>query len=83
MSDHHNRASAMMALGKAWAIGFSFAAAVIAGGLLGWGVDYFANSGPWGLLAGLGLGLVAGMVRFVREAKGVEADRVRDEAEDK
>lgn len=73
----------MDVLGKVWAIGFSFGMSVIAGGVLGWGVDYFAKTKPWGLLAGLGLGLVAGMVRFVKEAKQAGADsiRIRDESE--
>jgi len=48
--------------------GGEFGAAVIVGALLGYGVDYFIHTGPWGLMIGLGLGFAAGVVNVVRTA---------------
>jgi F0F1-type ATP synthase assembly protein I len=62
----------MELLGRTFVVGSNFAAMVVAGGLLGWGVDYFAKSGPWGIVTGLGVGLVTGLVRFIKDAKAVE-----------
>ncbi|MEX2217177.1 MAG: AtpZ/AtpI family protein [Phycisphaerales bacterium] len=52
---------------RAWGVGLNFGAMVIAGGVLGWLVDWL-GSAPWGLLVGLLTGLVVGFTRFVREA---------------
>jgi ATP synthase protein I len=49
--------------------GGEFGAAIIVGALLGYGVDYFLTTGPWGLVIGLGLGFVAGVVNVVRVAQ--------------
>lgn len=63
----------MAQLGRMFAIGTTFVSMVIAGGLLGWGVDYIAKTKPWALLVGLLVGLVAGMVRFIKDAKAAGA----------
>ncbi len=49
--------------------GGEFGAAIIVGALLGYGVDYFIHTGPWGLVMGLGLGFAAGVVNVVRVAQ--------------
>ena len=49
--------------------GGEFGAAIIVGGLLGYGADTFLNSQPWGLIIGVGLGFVAGVVNVVRVAR--------------
>jgi len=46
-----------------------FSAAVIVGAFLGYGVDKFAGSAPWGMLFGLLLGFSAGVMNVVRAAK--------------
>ena len=46
-----------------------FSAAVIVGAFLGYGVDKFAGSAPWGMLVGLLLGFSAGVMNVVRAAK--------------
>ena len=46
-----------------------FSAAVIVGAFLGYLVDKFAGSGPWGLLIGLFLGFGTGVMNVVRAAK--------------
>ena len=61
-----------------WAVGIryasEFSAAVIVGGLLGFLVDYFVGTTPWGLLAGMILGFMAGTRSIVRIAKEMSAD---------
>lgn len=61
-----------------WAVGVryasEFSAAVIVGGMLGFGVDHFAKTGPWGLLVGIILGFTAGTRNIVRIAKEMSAD---------
>ncbi len=56
-----------------WAIGVryasEFSASVIVGALFGVGVDYFADSRPWGLIVGLILGFMAGTRSIVRTAR--------------
>ena len=49
--------------------GGEFGAAVIVGALLGYGVDHFVQTTPWGLIVGMGLGLAAGVVNVVRVAQ--------------
>jgi ATP synthase protein I len=49
--------------------GGEFGAAIIVGALLGYGLDYFLPTEPWGLVIGLGLGFVAGVVNVVRAAQ--------------
>jgi len=49
--------------------GGEFGAAIIVGGLLGYGADYFLHSQPWGLVIGIGLGFAAGVVNIVRVAQ--------------
>ena len=46
-----------------------FSAAVIVGAALGYGVDKFAGSAPWGMLVGLLLGFGAGVMNVVRATK--------------
>jgi ATP synthase protein I len=49
--------------------GGEFGAAIIVGALLGYGVDTFVHTSPWGLVTGLTLGFAAGVVNVVRVAQ--------------
>jgi len=49
--------------------GGEFGAAIIVGGLLGYGADHFLHAAPWGLVIGLMLGFAAGVVNVVRVAQ--------------
>jgi ATP synthase protein I len=49
--------------------GGEFGAAIIVGALLGYGVDHFVHTSPWGLIAGVALGFGAGVVNVVRVAQ--------------
>lgn len=59
---------------KGWAIAMNFVFGVIAGALLGWGVQWmWPSTAPWALIIGLGAGLIGGFVRFIKE--GLQANR--------
>ncbi len=70
--------------------GGEFGAAIIVGALLGYGVDKFAHTSPWGLLIGVTLGFAAGVVNVVRVARSysqsapaaTETPSVEDDEED-
>ena len=49
--------------------GGEFGAAVLVGAGLGYGVDYWVHTGPWGLIIGLAAGFAAGIVNVVRVAQ--------------
>ena len=57
-------------LGQALRVGTEVLAALIVGGGLGWAADtYLFNSTPWGMVAGLVLGLAAGVRNAYRAAQ--------------
>ncbi len=74
--DHHTPEIDEEAAG--WAIGIryasEFSAAVLVGGLLGYGVDHFAGSTPWALLVGVILGFIAGTRNIVRLAESMSVE---------
>ncbi len=49
--------------------GGEFGAAILVGALLGYGIDYFVHTSPWGLMIGLVLGFAAGVMNVVRVAQ--------------
>lgn len=55
-----------------------FAAGVIVGGGIGWFVDWFAGSSPWGLIVFLLLGFSAGVLNILRSAGLTKAPGERD-----
>ncbi len=67
-----------MAAGKGMGMGLrmasDFAAAVIVGVALGWGLDTLFGWSPWGLLACLMLGFVAGVRNVVATASKANRD---------
>jgi ATP synthase protein I len=54
------------AIGKAMRLSSEFVAGIIAGGLLGWVIDYFAHTSPWGLIIFVMLGFAAGLRNLLR-----------------
>lgn len=53
-------------LGQAMRLSAEFVGGVIAGGVLGWLIDHFAGSSPWGLIVCTLLGFAAGIVNMMR-----------------
>jgi len=68
-----------------WAVGVNYASAfvgsvVVAGGI-GYSIDYFANTKPWGLMVGIILGFIAGTYSIVQMAKKMSVDSSVDNNE--
>ncbi|HZS11508.1 MAG TPA: AtpZ/AtpI family protein [Nitrospirales bacterium] len=57
-------------LGQAVRMGTELLASLIVGGGLGWVVDtYLLGTTPWGMVVGLILGVVAGILNVMRDAR--------------
>lgn len=55
-------------LGQAMRLSSEFAAGIIAGAGLGWVIDRFAGTSPWGLIVCFMLGFAAGIMNVMRAA---------------
>jgi ATP synthase protein I len=57
---------------SAMALGFRLSseliAGVVVGALIGWGIDHFLSTSPWGLIVMVLLGFIAGVVNVIRSA---------------
>ncbi|MGA0045271.1 MAG: AtpZ/AtpI family protein [Candidatus Kapaibacteriota bacterium] len=59
----------MQSLAPYLVLGTQLAASVVVMGALGWFVDRYAGSDPWGLIGGLTLGSVAGFYQFLKNVQ--------------
>lgn len=60
-------------------IGFDLAAAVLVATALGWWIDRRFDTEPWGLIVCAGIGIVGGLLNFVRAGRKVMQRRSRSE----
>ena len=62
----------MQARASAMAVGLRLSselvAGVLVGALIGWGIDHFLSSSPWGLIIFVLLGFTAGVMNVMRTA---------------
>jgi len=49
-------------------MGVELAAAIVGFALIGWGVDSWLHTAPWGLIIGVSAGVIGGMYHFIRTA---------------
>ena len=56
-------------MGAAWGMAVDFVVTILAGLALGWLIDRWQGTSPWGILGGLCLGFVAAFVRIVRQTQ--------------
>ena len=61
-------------LGQAWRLSAELVSGLVAGGALGWGLDYWLGTKPWLMLVFFLLGAVAGLNLAVKAAKRMMAD---------
>lgn len=59
--------------GDAARAAIDFASATTVGTLIGFGIDYWQHTSPWGLLGGLFLGVAAGVKQMLASEKKREA----------
>lgn len=62
------RGSDNSGLGQALKLGSEFVAGVLVGAGLGYAIDYYAGTSPWGLIVFLLLGFAAGLLNVLRAA---------------
>ena len=66
------------AIGRAFRLSTEFVAGIIAGGGLGWLLDRWLGTSPWGLIVFLMLGFAAGTFNVVRAAGAGQAGPERN-----
>ena len=67
------RQGEMTGMGRAFRLASEFVAAVIVGGALGFGVDYFFGTRPWGMIILLLVGFAAGVLNVIRATAEMNA----------
>lgn len=70
-----SRTGALTGVSQGLRLSSEFVAGVVAGALVGWIVDRFAGSSPWGLIIFLLLGFLAGILNVLRSIGAVEDKR--------
>jgi ATP synthase protein I len=73
--ERQEQASPQPGWGMALRLGADFAAGVILGAALGWGIDKLFGISPWGLIVFLLLGFAAGILSVLRTA-GLMQERI-------
>ena len=61
-------------MGRGFQLSSELIAGVVVGALIGWGIDHWLPTKPWGLIVFVLLGFTAGVVNVVRSA-GVTPER--------
>ena len=59
-----------------------FVAGVLVGAAIGWAIDYFAGTSPWGMIIFLLLGFCAGILNVLRSAGLVAEQSMRRDGAD-
>lgn len=58
--------SGMGGVAQAFKISSEFIAGILVGGVMGWAIDHFFSTSPWGLIVFLLLGFCAGILNVLR-----------------
>ena len=67
------RAGEMTGIGRGFRLASEFVAAVVVGGAIGFAVDYFLPTRPWGMIILLLLGFAAGVLNVIRATAEMNA----------
>ncbi len=59
---------------KSWSVAAEFVGAVLVGGLIGYFIDKYAGTGPWGMIVLLLLGFAAGLRAVLRQQKTIDGE---------
>jgi ATP synthase protein I len=67
------RQGEMTGVGRAFRLASEFIAAIVVGGALGYGVDWFFKTQPWGMVIFILLGFAAGVLNIIRATAELNA----------
>jgi ATP synthase protein I len=67
------RRGEMTGMGRAFRLASEFVAAILVGGGLGFGIDYFFHTTPWAMIVLLLLGFAAGVLNVIRATAEMNA----------
>jgi ATP synthase protein I len=73
-TESENGAATSSGMARGFQLSSELVAGVVVGAALGWGIDHFLSTSPWGLIVFLLLGFIAGVVNVIRSA-GVAPNR--------
>jgi ATP synthase protein I len=59
---------------QGWSVALEFVGAMLVGGFLGWLIDRFAGTGPWGMIVLLLLGFATGLRSVLRQQKKIDGE---------
>lgn len=76
-ADGDAKTGGLAGMGTALRLSSEFIAGVLGGALIGWVLDKFAGTGPWGLIVFLLLGFAAGVLNVLRSAGLVQDSHAR------
>lgn len=71
---------AMRQVGKAWSLAIEMVAAVVVSLFIGWWVDRWFDTAPWGLLGFILLGVAAALWSAIRTAMVMQAQQQAEDA---
>ncbi len=66
------KGSPLAGIGAGWALALDFVGTIVAAWLLGFLVDRWQKTTPWGSLVGLGIGFAYAIVRILRQSQKEE-----------
>lgn len=64
--------SGLTGIGKGWAMALDFIGSIIAAWLIGFGIDWWQKTTPWGSLIGLGIGFAYAIYRILKQTRDEE-----------
>ncbi|MCB1490672.1 MAG: AtpZ/AtpI family protein [Rhodobiaceae bacterium] len=70
-----DRTRGVAGMAQAFRLSSEFIAGILVGAGLGWAIDYFAGTGPWGLIIFLLLGFGAGILNVLRATDPAYVDK--------
>lgn len=59
---------------QGWSVAGEFVGAMLVGGFLGWVIDRWAGTGPWGMILLLLLGFATGLRSVLRQQKKIDGE---------
>lgn len=69
--------SSLAGFGAGWALALDFVGTVLASWLIGFGIDWWQKTSPWGTLIGLGFGFGYGIYRMLKQSQREERGQSR------